>query len=114
MKQQLKEELTLTAIQAAQVAYAPYSRFQVGAALLSKSGVTYQGVNVENASYGLTICAERSAIFSAISDGQRQFELIAVASPGGVAPCVCCEAVAPRGARPPLRCCNHLSLLRPR
>ncbi|MBC20849.1 MAG: cytidine deaminase [Planctomycetaceae bacterium] len=93
MKQQLKEELTLTAIQAAQVAYAPYSRFQVGAALLSKSGVTYQGVNVENASYGLTICAERSAIFSAISDGQRQFELIAVASPGGVAPCGACRQV---------------------
>ena len=93
MDQQHKEELLSAAIQATKRSYAPYSKFQVGAALLGKNDVIYRGVNVENASYGLTICAERSAIFGAISDGQRQFELIAIASPGGVAPCGACRQV---------------------
>ena len=93
MDQQQKEELLSAAVQATERSYAPYSKFQVGAALLGKNDVIYRGVNVENASYGLTICAERSAIFGAISDGQRQFELIAIASPGGVAPCGACRQV---------------------
>ena len=93
MDQQHKEELLSAAVQATERSYAPYSKFQVGAALLGKNDVIYRGVNVENASYGLTICAERSAIFGAISDGQRQFELIAIASPGGVAPCGACRQV---------------------
>ena len=93
MDQQHKDELLSAAVQATERSYAPYSKFQVGAALLGKNDVIYSGVNVENASYGLTICAERSAIFGAISDGQRQFELIAIASPGGVAPCGACRQV---------------------
>ena len=93
MDQQHKEELLSAAVQAAERAYAPYSKFQVGAALRGKNDVIYRGVNVENASYGLTNCAERSAIFNAISDGERQFDLIAIASPGGVAPCGACRQV---------------------
>ena len=93
MDQQHKEALLSAAVQASETAYAPYSKFRVGAALLGKNNVIYRGVNVENASYGLTICAERSAVFNAISDGEWQFDLIAVASPGGVAPCGACRQV---------------------
>ena len=63
MDQQHKEELLSAAVQATERSYAPYSKFQVGAELLGKNDVIYRGVNVENTSYGLTICAERSAIF---------------------------------------------------
>ena len=93
MDQQQKEELLSAAVEVAKKAYAPYSQFRVGAALLGKNDVIYRGANVENASYGLTNCAERSAIFNAISDGERQFDLIAIASPGGVAPCGACRQV---------------------
>lgn len=69
-------------IQMAQVvrelAYAPYSNFKVGAALLGKSGKIYQGCNIENMSYGLTVCAERVAVVKAISEGERDFEKIAI------------------------------------
>ena len=93
MDQQHKEALLSAAVQASETAYAPYSKFRVGAALLGENDVIYRGVNVENASYGLTICAERSAVFNAISEGERQFDLIAIASPGGVAPCGACRQV---------------------
>ena len=93
MDQQQKEELLSAAVGVAKKAYAPYSKFRVGAALLGKNDIIYRGANVENASYGLTNCAERSAIFNAISDGERQFDLIAIASPGGVAPCGACRQV---------------------
>lgn len=63
-----------------QNAYAPFSNFRVGAAVLTKSGDIYTGVNVENSSYGATICAERSAFIKAISDGHREFVAIAIAS----------------------------------
>ena len=71
----------------------PYSQFQVGAALLGNGGSIYTGVNVENASYGLTNCAERTAVFSAIAAGERVFEAMAIASTGGVAPCGACRQV---------------------
>lgn len=71
-------ELLEHAKDAAQHAYAPYSGFKVGAALLGKDGKLYQGCNVENASYSLTICAERTALFKAISAGERNFEAIAI------------------------------------
>ena len=93
MDQQQKEELLSAAVEVAKKAYAPYSKFRVGAALLGKNDVIYRGANVENASYGLTNCAERSALFSAISAGEHQFDLIAIASPGGVAPCGACRQV---------------------
>jgi cytidine deaminase len=75
-------------------AHAPYSKFHVGAALLTKSGKVYTGCNVENASYGLTICAERVAITKAVSEGHRQFKAIAVVAPSGaLSPCGACRQV---------------------
>jgi len=75
-------------------AHAPYSKFRVGAALLTKSGKVYTGVNVENASYGLTNCAERVAIGKAVSDGHRKFQAIAVAAPSSsLSPCGACRQV---------------------
>ena len=74
------------------MAYAPYSKFHVGAALLAESGKVYTGINVENASYGGTICAERTAAVKAVSEGERKFTAIAVASSGGEAmPCGICR-----------------------
>ena len=76
-------------------AYAPYSRFAVGAAVQAKSGVIYSGCNVENVSYGLTMCAERIALFQAIAAGEREFSLLAVVAdtPQPVAPCGACRQV---------------------
>src|SRR4051812_19314839 len=83
----------LAAAKAAQRnAHAPYSKFRVGAALLTKSGKIYTGCNVENASYGLTICAERVAITKAVSDGHRHFQAIAVVCPSRQpTPCGACR-----------------------
>lgn len=88
-----RQELVDQAVEARQKAYAPYSRYKVGAALLGKSGKIYLGCNVENASYGLTCCAERTAVFKAVSEGEQEFEAIAVATPNGVAPCGACRQV---------------------
>lgn len=85
-------ELFRAAQQAIQHAYAPYSRFKVGAALLTKTGEVFTGVNVENSSFGATICAERSAFVRAVSEGYRDFEAIAVATSDGEAyPCGICR-----------------------
>lgn len=85
-------ELFRTAQQVIQYAYAPYSRFKVGAALLTKSGEVFTGVNVENSSFGATICAERTAFVKAVSEGHREFEAIAVVSSDGEAyPCGICR-----------------------
>ena len=74
--------------------YVPYSKFSVGAALLGADGKVYTGVNVENASYGATICAERTAVTKAVSEGCRSFVAIAIASSGGEAwPCGICRQV---------------------
>jgi cytidine deaminase len=89
-------ELLEQARRAAEASYSPYSRFRVGAALLCKDGTVITGTNVENRSYGLTNCAERSAIFSAISAGRTDFEAIAVSTPdsaAAVAPCGACRQV---------------------
>lgn len=76
-----------------QRAYAPYSNFAVGAALLTSDGRVFTGCNVENASYGLTVCAERIAVFKAVSEGARDFVAIAVVSDTGATPCGACRQV---------------------
>lgn len=73
-----RSELMRLALEARQMAYAPYSHFKVGAALLGKNGVVYKGCNIENAAYTPTNCAERTAFFKAISEGQQEFEAIAI------------------------------------
>lgn len=89
------KELGKIAIEAKSMAVPKYSKFHVGAALLSRDGTVINGCNVESASYSLTICAERTAIFKAISDGHRKFEAIAVASDynGFCPPCGACRQV---------------------
>jgi cytidine deaminase len=72
-------------------AYAPYSHFPVGAALLTRSGRVYSGANVENALFGLSICAERNALFQAVASGERELEAIAVVTEPGVTPCGPCR-----------------------
>jgi cytidine deaminase len=81
----MKAKLIEAAIIAREQAYAPYSGYKVGAALLVESGRIYTGCNVENASYGATICAERVAAVKAISEGERQFKMLAIVA-DGVAP----------------------------
>ncbi|GGE47130.1 cytidine deaminase [Pullulanibacillus camelliae] len=90
-----KEHLMQTAVAARDAAYVPYSHFAVGAALLSKSGKVYKGVNIENAAYSLCNCAERTALFKAYSEGDREYTALAVAadSEGPVSPCGACRQV---------------------
>jgi cytidine deaminase len=88
-----REEL-ISAAQAARArAYAPYSGYEVGAALLGKSGQVYTGCNVENAVYPLCTCAERAAIVKAVSEGERAFAALAVATENGGAPCGSCRQI---------------------
>jgi cytidine deaminase len=86
-------ELISLAARARECAYAPYSGYAVGAALLGRSGQVYTGCNVENAVYSLTVCAERAALFKAVSEGERAFEAIAVVTSNGGTPCGSCRQV---------------------
>ena len=98
-----KEHMTITkeeqqslidlANEARRRAYAPYSKYPVGAALRTKSGRLYTGVNIENAAYPHTMCAERVAIFKAVSEGETEFEVIAVVTNNGGSPCGGCRQV---------------------
>ncbi len=74
-------------------AYAPYSKYRVGAALRTRSGRIFTGVNVENAAYPSSMCAERTAVFKAVSEGERDFEVIAVVTDNGGSPCGGCRQV---------------------
>jgi len=87
------KDLVRAALEAREHAYAPYSHFRVGAALLTRSGRVFTGANVENASYGLSVCAERVAAFNAVAAGEREFEAIAVVTGNGVMPCGACRQV---------------------
>lgn len=86
--------------EAKKMSYSPYSDFSIGAALLAKSGIIYKGCNIENASYSMTVCAERTAFFKAVSQGEKEFEAIAItggcehgSSKGYVFPCGACRQV---------------------
>lgn len=91
-------ELMLYAVRARKNAYVPYSGYRVGAALLTKSGKVYTGCNIENASFGATMCAERVAFFKALSEGEENFEKIAIVGgkqeiTDGCVPCGICRQV---------------------
>ncbi|MBN8580764.1 MAG: cytidine deaminase [Anaerolineae bacterium] len=93
ISQEEKQSLIDLANEARRRAYVPYSKYPVGAALRTKSGRIFTGVNVENASYPQTMCAERVAIFKAVSEGETEFEVIAVVTNNGGSPCGGCRQV---------------------
>jgi cytidine deaminase len=93
LKEEVAQTLVRQAIEARQRAYVPYSSFPVGASLLTRSGKIFTGCNIENASYGLTVCAERVAIWKAVSEGETEFEALAVATNIGGSPCGACRQV---------------------
>lgn len=88
-----KADLVSIAGQVRKWAYAPYSKYKVGAALLTESGKVYEGVNVENAVYPVTNCAERTAVFTAVANGETKFRAIAVVTENGGTPCGSCRQV---------------------
>ncbi|MBO8137122.1 MAG: cytidine deaminase [Desulfotomaculum sp.] len=104
-KQELIQELIKEAAKAREFAYAPYSNFKVGAALLTKDGKVYHGCNIENASYGLCNCAERTALFKAYSEGEKNFEMLAVIADTDrpVPPCGACLQVISELCRPDMK-----------
>jgi len=93
LSNEMRQRLIDIAVQARRWAYAPYSNYFVGAALLTTSGKIYDGVNIENAAYPDGICAERVAIFKAVSEGEREFSAIAVVTQNGGSPCGSCRQV---------------------
>lgn len=88
-----QKKIIEAALDARSRAYAKYSNFKVGAAVSTKEGKIYQGCNIENASYSLTLCAERTALFTAIAAGERDFTHLVVATKHGVSPCGACRQV---------------------
>jgi cytidine deaminase len=101
MDQKTIDLLVTAAAAAREKAYVPYSGYKVGSAVLTRSGRLYTGCNIENASYTPTVCAERVAIFKAVSEGETEFMAIAVVTENGVSPCGVCRQVLaefmPRG-----------------
>jgi len=89
----ITQDLIRQAIEARRLAYVPYSSFPVGAALLTQTGKIFTGCNIENASYGLTVCAERVAILKAVSEGETEFSALAVVTNIGGSPCGACRQV---------------------
>jgi cytidine deaminase len=93
LEQEQKIDLVRIASQVRKWAYTPYSNYQVGAAVQTDSGRIYDGVNIENAAFPVTVCAERTAIFKAVSNGERKFQAIAVVTKDGGTPCGSCRQV---------------------
>lgn len=93
LNEEITQDLVRQAIEARERAYVPYSSFPVGASLLTRSGKIFTGCNVENVSYGLTVCAERVAIWKAVSEGETEFVALAVATNIGGSPCGACRQV---------------------
>lgn len=89
----LRAQLVQTAVSSRESAYTPYSKYKVGAALLTSTGKMYRGVNIENAAYPVTICAERVSVFKAVSEGEREFVAMAVVTSNGGFPCGSCRQV---------------------
>ena len=89
----VKKELVEAAIHVREWSYSPYSKYAVGAAILTESGKVYDGANVENAVFPLTMCAERTAVFNAVSQGERDFKAIAVVTENAGTPCGSCRQV---------------------
>lgn len=97
MKLPVEDLLLKIAKEARKRAHAPYSKFRVGAAIQSETGEIFSGCNIENASYGLTVCAERVALWKAVSEGSRKFSVIVIVTEGAhpVPPCgACCQVLA--------------------
>ncbi len=93
LNDETRKQLIELARQARRWSYSPYSHYAVGAALLTRSGKIYDGVNIENSAFPVTVCAERVAIFKAVSEGERSFEAIAVVTSNGGSPCGSCRQV---------------------
>jgi len=93
LEQEQKIDLVRIASQVRKWAYTPYSNYQVGAAVLTDSGRIYDGVNIENAAFPVTVCAERTAIFKAVSNGERKYRAIVVVTKDGGTPCGSCRQV---------------------
>ena len=93
MDKDILQKLIEMALQARQWAYAPYSNYAVGSVVLTDSGKIYEGVNIENAAYPTGICAERVAIFKAVSEGERRFKAIVISTKNGGSPCGSCRQV---------------------
>jgi len=89
----MKKQLIQKALEARKKAYVPYSKYPVGAALLCKSGKIYTGTNIENAAFPVTVCAERVAIFKAVSEGDTELQAMAVVTKNGGTPCGSCRQV---------------------
>lgn len=93
LNDKMRQELIRLAIEARTRAYVPYSNYPVGAALLTSTGKIFTGVNIENAAYPTTICAERVAVFKAVSEGERELVAVAVVTSNGGSPCGSCRQV---------------------
>jgi len=93
LNQKVREQLIEQAIKVRSLSYSPYSHYVVAAALLTESGKVFTGVNIENSAYPTSICAERVAIFKAVSEGERAFKAIAVVTDNGGSPCGSCRQV---------------------
>lgn len=101
MNEEIKRELLRAAAEARENAYAPYSKFKVGAAILASSGKIYAGANFENASFGAGVCAERVALGTALAAGEREFAAIACVGEGSITPCgICRQSLAEFGDMP--------------